>query len=202
MFFTSGGSFSTLQQTLAGQAQKAVYKLKCHLFKFRNITVSHTLELFDKLVAPILSYASQCWAFCKADDVERVHTQFCKSLYFVKNSTQNDFIYGELGRTDLKTIRIYSTVKIWLKIVGANEREYINVVYKLILSDLILHPNKTNWASLMRDTVSRLGFYHVWLEQGVANPKVFLSILKTRPKDIFIQDWKSRRYNSTRALFL
>jgi len=69
------------------------------------------------------------------------------------------------------------------------------------MSDLTLHPNKTNWASLMRDTLSRLGFYHVWLEQGVANPKVFLSILKTRLRDIFIQDWKSRLENSTRALF-
>ena len=115
MQFTSGGSFSTPQQTLAGQAQKDVYKLKRHLLKFHNITVSHTLELFDKLVAFILSYASQCWAFCKADAVESVHKQFCKSLLGVKPSTQNDFIYGKLGRIDLKTIRIYSAVKIWLK---------------------------------------------------------------------------------------
>ena len=68
-------------------------------------------------------------------------------------------------------------MKLWLKILGANERKYLNVVYKLMLSDLTFYPNKTNWASLMRDTLLRLGFYHVWLEQGVANPKVFLSIL-------------------------
>jgi len=67
---------------------------------------------------------------CKADAVERVHTQFCKSLLGVKTSTQNGFIYGELGRIDLKTIRIYSAVKFWLKILGANENKYINVVYK------------------------------------------------------------------------
>ena len=100
-----------------------MYKLKRNLLKFHNITVSHTLALFDKLVAPILSYASQCWAFCKADAVERVYTQFCKSLLGVKPSTQNDFINGELGIIDLKTIRIYSAVKFWLKILGANERE-------------------------------------------------------------------------------
>ena len=57
-----------------------------------------------------------------------------------------------------------------------------------MLSDLTLHPNKTNLASLMRDTLSRLGFYHVWLEQGVVHPKVFLSILKTRLRAIFKQD--------------
>ena len=49
----------------------------------------------------------------------------------------------------------------------------ISIVYKLMLSDLTLHPNKTNWASLMLDTLSRFGFYHFWLEQGVAYPKVF-----------------------------
>ena len=53
----------------------------------------------------------------------------------------------------------------------------------------------------MRDTLSRLGFYHVWLEQSVANPKVFLSILKTRLRAIFIHDWKSRLENSSRAHF-
>ena len=110
-------------------------------------------------MAPILSYASQCWAFCKADAVESVHKQFCKSLLGVKTSTQSEFIYGELCRIDLKTIRIYSAVKFWLKIHDAKERKYINVVYKLMLSDLKLHPNKTNWVSLMRDTLSRLGFF-------------------------------------------
>ena len=54
---------------------------------------------------------------------------------------------------------IYSALKFWLTILGAiNERKYIKVVYKLMLSDLTLHPNKTSWASLMRDTFSRLGF--------------------------------------------
>ena len=54
---------------------------------------------------------------------------------------------------------------------------------------------------VMRDTLSRLGFYHVWLEQSVANPKVFLSILKTRLRYIFIQDWKSTLEHSSRAHF-
>ena len=152
----------------------------CRRHHYYGRNARRSLELFDKLVAPILSYTSQCWAFCKADAVERVHTQFCKSLLGVKTSTQNDFIYGELCRTDLKTIRIYSAVKFWLKYSVLMKGNYINVVYKLMLSDITLHPNKTYWASLMRDTLSQLGVYHTWLKQGVANPKVFLS------RDIFI----------------
>ena len=56
--FTSEGSFSGTQQTLAGQAQKAIFKLNSYLHKFTNIYVKHTLELFDKLVTPIMNYGA------------------------------------------------------------------------------------------------------------------------------------------------
>ena len=70
-----------------------------YLNKFLNVTSSHSLELFDKLIAPTLQYASEVWAFAKAAHIERVHLQFCKKLLSVKQCTQNDFVYGELGRS-------------------------------------------------------------------------------------------------------
>ena len=44
----------------------------------------------------------------EATQVERIHihVSFCKQLLEIKTSTQNDFIYGELGRTDYYTKRI------------------------------------------------------------------------------------------------
>ena len=100
--FTSGGSFSNAQATLAGQAQKAIFKLKGYLGHFITLTPKHVLELFDKLVSPVLNYSSEVWGFCKAKQIERVHLQFCKGLLGVKQSTQNNFIYGELGRVSFE----------------------------------------------------------------------------------------------------
>ena len=57
--FTSGGSFSEAQATPSGQAQKAIFAMNRYLNKFVNVTPSHSLELFDKLIAPILNYASE-----------------------------------------------------------------------------------------------------------------------------------------------
>ena len=54
--FSTGGCFSECHKTLAGQALKAIYTLNRYLYNFINITPSHKLELFDKLVAPILNY--------------------------------------------------------------------------------------------------------------------------------------------------
>ena len=144
--FTTGGSFSEAQITLSGQAQKAIFKLKRNLTKFENITVKHTLELFDKLVTPILNYASEIWAFIPAVQIERVHLQFCKSLLGVKRSCQNDFIYGELGRINYRTNRSFIAIKYWLNILQTTDRKYKVIIYKMLINDLERFPQKVNWA--------------------------------------------------------
>ena len=57
--------------------------------------------------------------------IERVHTKFCKKVLCVKLSTQNDIVYGELGRKTVHTKILFMTVKYWLKIVNSDERKNI-----------------------------------------------------------------------------
>ena len=78
--FTVVGSFSEAQNTLAGQAQKAIFKLNKYLYKFTFISPKHKLDLFDKLVTPILNYGCEVWGFPEAKAIERVHMQFCKTV--------------------------------------------------------------------------------------------------------------------------
>ena len=46
-----------------------------------------------------------------------------------------------------------------------------------------------------------MGFYEVWLSQGVGNKNVFLPEMKLRLKDNFVQNWQSRLADSSRARF-
>ena len=41
--FTPGGSFSDAQNTMEGQALKAIFKMNKYLYKFTDITVRHRL---------------------------------------------------------------------------------------------------------------------------------------------------------------
>jgi len=84
LVFTTGGSFSDAQSTLAGQSMKAIFALNKYLHRLTNISVGHTLELFDKLVLPILTYGCEVWGPHAANSIERVHLQFCKRLLGVK----------------------------------------------------------------------------------------------------------------------
>ena len=82
--FTAGGSNFETQKTLAGQASKAIFTLNKYLYSFTPLKPSHRLELFDKLVSPILNYAGEVWGFHKASTVETVHLQFRKKVLGVK----------------------------------------------------------------------------------------------------------------------
>ena len=92
-----------------------------------------------------------------------------KKTMGVKQSTQNDFIYGELGRIDYRSRRYINIIKFWLKIVSAGERKYIKCIYDTMINDIELRPHKQNWASQVKLLLSRLGFMGVWYSQGVGD---------------------------------
>ena len=119
----------------------------------------------------------------------------------MKKTTQNDFVYGELGRTSYITKRYFIILKYWFRIILAEENKYLKIVYNLMLRDLERLPNKVNWASLVKHMLMSIGFYNVWLVQGVGNYDVFMNILKQRLTDNFVQNWPSRLENSSRATF-
>ena len=70
-----------------------------------------------------------------------------------------------------------------------------------MLNDIESRPNAVNWASLLRDLFSSLGFHDVWVNHGVGNVNNFIYAIKQRLTDTFIQNWRARLEESTRARF-
>ena len=58
-----------------------------------------------------------------------------------------------------------------------------------MLTDINDKPNIQNWASLVRNTLSNLGFFNVWIAQGVGDVNIFLSVIKQRLSDTFVQNF-------------
>ena len=199
--FTAGGSFSNAQVTLSGQAQKAIFKLNSYLYHFSDLTPKHVLNLFDKLVTPILNYGSEVWGFCKANQIERVHLQFCKKLLGVKQCTQNNFIYGDLGRVSYQSLRYINIIKYWLKVITKPDNKLVSILYNNMKNDVDADNSTINWVALVRKLLSEMGFYDVWLQQGVGDVDTFLGVFRQRVSDQFQQSWHNEIQNSSRAIF-
>ena len=43
------------------------------------VAPKHELELFYKLISPILNHSCEVWGLHQANAIERIHMQFCKS---------------------------------------------------------------------------------------------------------------------------
>ena len=66
---------------------------------------------------------------------------------------------------------------------------------------LNINPNKVSWVTLLKDLLSTLGFYKVWLAQSAGNVDVFIHVFKQRLSDVNIQNWNSRIENSPSSTF-
>ena len=79
-----------------------------------------------------------------------------------------------------KTRYFFSVVNFWFKILEAEENKYIKLAYQLMMNDIENKPNCLNWASRVKQLLSTLGFYEVWVNQGVGNKNVFFMCFKTK----------------------
>ena len=85
--FSSNGKVVKTQATLADQANKAIFQLHKILNRSKTLRVSLALDLFDKLITPILCYGCEVWGFHPAPDIERVHLSFSKHVLDVRKSS-------------------------------------------------------------------------------------------------------------------
>ena len=112
------------------------------------------------------------------------------------------FMVNLLGRTAYQTKRYFIIIKYWFKIVTARNDKYIRIIYELMLRDIENLPTKVNWASLVKNLFMTLGYYEVWVNQGVGDYDIFMRSIKQRLNDNFVQNWHSRLEESSRAFFL
>ena len=64
------------QKNIYEQAQKTMYGIIKKIREF-NLSLECQLDLFDKVVEPVLLYGSEVWGFEKLDLIERLHLKIC-----------------------------------------------------------------------------------------------------------------------------
>ena len=86
--------------------------------------------------------------------LKKIHLQFCKKLLGVRQQTQTNFVYGELGRNSLKVGRVINVIKYWLKVVQLDDTNYVKIVYNVMCRDLAIKPNSTSWANISQTLIT------------------------------------------------
>ena len=103
-------------RNLYEQAQKAMYGVIRKIRQF-NLPLECQLDLFDKIVVPVLLYGCEIWGFESLDIIERIHLKFLKYIFNLKSSTPTYMVYGETGRFPLYVTAYTRIIRYWTKLL-------------------------------------------------------------------------------------
>ena len=116
-----------------------------------SLSVECQLELFDKMVKPILLYGSEILRFRKnIDYLEKIQIRFCKLLLKLKSSTPNYMIYGELGRFPIEIYIQIRMVSFWGKLLLGKETKLSYLSYKLLCTLSIEENDHFVWIKFIK----------------------------------------------------
>jgi len=59
-----------------------------------------------------------------------------------------------------------------------------------------------SWASNVKTRLQSIGLYEAWVNQGVGNVNVFISLVKQRVYYMFVQNWNTDINDPTRACYV
>ena len=180
---SSSGSFSKGISDLAIRGNRALFGLKKIIHENPYMSVDIQINLFHSLVESVMSYSCEIWGFKEAEELEKIHIGFLKSILGVRKSTPSAYIYTELGAHPLSLKRTERIINYWFKILNLENSNPIKKMYNILLDDVNEGLSTSNWVYLIKDLLFKLGFGYAWFQQEILDQKMFFSEFKLRLED-------------------
>lgn len=192
VMFNYNNRFHEAVQKQYNQASRAMFSLISKIRKF-GLPVDVSLDLFDKLITPIVLYGSEVWGFTGENIYCKLHLQFCRLLLRAGKSTPACMIYGELGVVSLSYYVNSRMLNYWFKLVTGKTNKLACLMYRLIRK---LDKDKaytSNWLQHIKVILNQANLYNVWIGQDNCNMdiKKFKCVAKCRLKECFTTRWQN-----------
>ena len=169
--------------------------------RIHNLAIECQLELFNKMVKPILLYGSEVWGFCKnIQCIERVQLRFCKLLLKLKSSTPNYMIYGELGIFPIQLDIKLKMIAFWTRLLSGKDSKLSYLSYQLLYKLSVDNHFESPWLKFLRNVFDDTGFSYIWTTQLFPSSDWLIPSIKMRLHDQFRQEWHSLMLNSPKSI--
>ena len=199
VYLGRSGSFVAAKKHIAEQANKALFSLLKNI-RSLNLPYDIQIDMFNKMIKPILLYGCEIWGMGKFDVLERIQLKFYKYIFNLKKSTPSYMIYGELGATPLYIDIQSRLISFWAKLIlNTDKAKLSSTVYAAIYSLREANQIKPQWIDNVKNILCTNGFSGVWYSQSFNNPTWLMKALKQKLKDIFIQNWNSQVHSTSES---
>ncbi len=168
ILFNYNGRFRKGELELKEHATRALYSIteKCRKF---DLPVDMQADLFNTMVLPILTYASEIWAHSVVREIELLHLSFLKHILYVHKRTSNDMVYGELGVYPLNIYIKCKMIGYWARMIYGKETKFCFVMYSCLLHLDRLGIYISPCLACIKNICDECGMSRLWLSQSVPN---------------------------------
>ena len=77
----------TRAKDMAAQGSKSIFSILQYQRKFGYFEYNDMFKIFDAMVTPVLCYAAEIWGHTYTEQIETVHTNFCKLFLGLSRNT-------------------------------------------------------------------------------------------------------------------
>ena len=163
-----------------------------------NLTIECKLDLFDKIVVPILLYGSEIWGFENFDLIERVHLRFCKLVLHLKQTTPSCIVYAELGRHPIILNAKLRMINFWCRLLNDKDNKISCLLYKLLYVHFCNYGFEFKWLSYIKNIFDNCGMSNIWQNQYA--DKWVVKSIEQKLNDQFMQDCLAEINMSSKGL--
>ena len=200
IIFNFNGKFTKAILDRIIPARKAMYSLNSKAVRLQ-LPPDIQIDLFDKMVLPILFYGSEVWGYTNIEPLEIFYRKFLRRVLGVHKTTPNCMVYGETGRYPVARLIYSRMIGFWVKVSEGKASKLSSVIYKLILK---LHLNNTYhspWLIKIKSLLCNSGNPIFWYNQEQYPKKLFMKdILVKHFEDQYIQEWSAEKYRNRKCV--
>ena len=193
------GKFSVAIKRRHDQASKAMFAIIGQCRKL-DLPCDTALELFDRIVVPIMLYGCEVWGFGNIDILERLQLKFCKILLKLGKRTPSCMIYNELGRYPIAISIKSRMLSYWAKLTVCKVTKWCSILYQIIYGLVTEGYISSDWCNFVKDILDKTGNSFLWLQQRQIDPKWLKDNVNQILKDQFKQSLNEMIYENPKCL--
>ena len=155
-----------------------------------SLPIDIVFELFEKVVSPILLYASEVYGSDNIKSIDVFQRSFYKRILRLSKATPTVMIYGETGTVPLSITIEKRIIGYWLQLISADQSKLNSIIYKFIHKLDYKDIYCTKWLSKVKSILKRCGLYYIWIDQEyITDIDIIKTIVNIRIDDIYEQTW-------------
>ena len=158
-----------------------------------NLPIDVILDMFDKMILPIVTYGCEMWGFGNNDIIRKLQLKYYKIVLKVRKSTPSNMVFGEIGKYPVDVAIKNRMMNYWFRLVlPENASKLSSLVYKCLYMMYRKGLHESLYIKNIRDTLIDVGLPRLWESQDTSHISKtrFNTHVKQHLKDLSILQWR------------